>query len=154
MRRACISAAPGRRAPQAPVIRIMTEAEAFATLKEEDHLIYERLNALEELLSRTQNNTLPPPPPSAPPVPTLERLGSTSNLPPPPELSLQFKETKIGESPTFSGKVSEFHSLLSQCQLYICTKTPTFCANKIRIMFIIFHLHCGPEEWAHALLKS
>jgi Domain of unknown function (DUF4939) len=151
VRRARISAAPRRRAPQAPFIRVMTEAEALAALEEENRLLRERLNALEELLSRTQNDTPPPP------VPTPEPLGSTSNPPPPPpppEPPLQFKEPKIGEPPTFSGKASEFRPFLAQCKLYICTKTLTFRADETRVAFIISRLRGGPAEWAHALLES
>ena len=48
VRRARISAAPRCRAPQAPFICVMTEAEALATLEEENRLLRERLNALEE----------------------------------------------------------------------------------------------------------
>jgi len=133
VRRAHISAALRRRAPQAPFIRIMIEAEAFATLEEENRLLRERLNALKELLSRIQND-----------IP----------LPLPPEPPLQFKEPKIGEPPMFSGKASEFHPFLAQCKVYICTKTLTFRADETRVAFIISGLHGGPVEWAHALLES
>ena len=111
----------------------MTEAEALAALEEENRLLRERLNALEELLSRTQNDTTPLPPPEPP---------------------LQFKEPKIGEPPTFSGKASEFRPFLAQCKLYICTKTLTFRADETRVAFIISRLRGGPAEWAHALLES
>jgi len=130
----------------------MTEAKTLQALEEENRLLRERLDALEELLSRTQNDTPPPP------VPTPEPLGSTSNPPPPPpsppELTPLFKEPKIGEPPTFSGKASEFHPFLARCKLYIRTKTLTFRADETRVAFIISRLRGGPAEWAHALLES
>ena len=113
----------------------MTEAETRQALEEENHLLRKCLNALKELLSRIQNDT-PPPPPL------------------PPEPPLQFKELKIGEPSTFSGKASGFRPFLTQCKLYICTKTLTFRAGETRIAFIIFCLRGGCAEWAHALLES
>ena len=143
VRRAHISAASKSCALQAPVILIITVVEAFAPLEEENRHLYENLNALEELLSCTQNNTLPLP------VPTPEPLGSKFNSLPPAELTPLFKELKIGEPTTFSGKPSEFYLLLSQCKLYIRKKTLTFRINKTRVAFIISHLCSGPAQWAH-----
>jgi len=102
----------------------MTEAEAFAALYDENHLLRKRLAALEEE-SRTQNST------PSPPAPTP----STAIVPP-------FKEPKIGEPSTFDGKASEFPSFFQQCKLYIHMKPITFREHDDEscVAFIIFRL--------------
>ena len=122
----------------------MTEAEAFAALRDENQafrdenqLLHEHLAVLEDERSRTQNPTPPPPPiPTPPPAP--------------------FKEPKIGEPPTFDGKASEFPSFLDQCKLYNRMKPFTFREHddESRVAFIISHLRGVPAEWGQALLES
>ena len=120
----------------------MTEAEAFAalrdeiqTFRDENQLLCERLAALEDERSRTQP-TPPPPVPTPPPVP--------------------FKEPKIGEPPTFDGKPSEFPSFLHPCKLYIRIKPFTFRENddESRVAFIISRLRGVTAEWGQALFES
>jgi len=108
VRRVYISAAPTCRALQAPNIHVITEFQALYALKEENYLC-ECLNAIEELLLCTQNDT------PCTPVSMPEPLGFESNSPPPPPLELTplFKEPKIGKLPTFSGKASEFDPFLA-----------------------------------------
>ena len=131
----------------------MTEAEAFAALRDENQtfrvenqafrdenqLLRERLAALEEE-SRTHD-------PSPLPVPTPP-------APAPP--SVPIKEPKLADPPTFDGKASEFPSFLQQCKLYIRMKPVTFREDddESRVAFFISHLRGTPAEWGQALLES
>ena len=93
----------------------MTEAEAFAALRDENRILRERLAALEGERSNTPLI-----------IPTLEPPDSHIDAPLPPPLPAPFKQLKIGEPPTFDGKTSEFPTFLQQCKLYICMKPITF----------------------------
>jgi len=105
-----------------PLHHVITEAEAFAALRDEvqafraenqafrdeNQLLRERLAAVEDQRTGMQN-------PTPSPAPTLLALA--------PPL---FKEPKITEPPTFNGKASEYLSFLQQCKLYIRMKPITF----------------------------
>jgi len=134
-----------------PLHHVITEAEAFAALRDEvqafraenqafrdeNQLLRERLAALENERTGTQNPT--PPPAPTPPAPA------------PP-----FKEPKIAEPPTFDGKASEFPSFLQQCKVYIRMKPITFREHddESRVAFILSLLRGTSAEWGQAVLES
>ena len=119
----------------------MTEAEAFAALRDEiqtfhdeNELLRERLAALEEE-SRTHD-------PSRLPGPT----------PPVPDLPMSFREPKIDPSPEFDGKVSEYATFLDHCEFYFDNKPSMFLNNdKNKVSLVISRLRGRAATWAHAL---
>ena len=143
VRKLCIQMEPIHSSLQFPLHIIITEVETIHILKEKNRFHHEYFNALEELLLYTRNDTVPPS------ISMLEPLSIRSNLPPPLpllvlhlELTPLFKELKIKEPSTYSEKASEFYLLLTQCKLYIHTKTLTFYTDETGIAFII-SLLCG-----------
>ena len=109
----------------------MTEAEAFAalrdkiqTFRDENQLLRERLAALEEEF-RTHD-------PSPLPVPT----------PPVPDLPLtSAREPKIDPPPEFDGKVSEYATFLDHCEFYLDNKPSMFLNNdKNKVSLVISRL--------------
>ena len=134
VRRACILATSRHYTSQAPNIHIMTEVKASHTLKAENYLLCECLYILKELLSCTQNDTLPPA------VPTPEPLGFGSN-PPLLVLPLQFKKLKINLPPEFHGKTTKYATFLDQYKFYFNDKPSIFLDNnKNKVFLIISHL--------------
>ena len=123
----------------------MTEAEAFAALRDELYTLRNRVAAMEEERSNTPLI-----------IPTPEPLDSHIDAPPPPPLPARFKELKIGEPLTFDGKMSEFPTFLQQCKLYIRMKPITFREHddESRVAFILSRLRGVPAEWGQALLES
>jgi len=121
----------------------MTEAEAFAalrdeiqTFRDENQLLRERLATLEEE-SRTHD-------PSRLPVPT----------PPVPDLPMSFREPKIDPSPEFDGKVSEYATFLDHCEFYFDNKPSMFLNNdKNKVSVVISRLRRRVATWAHALRR-
>ena len=142
---------PTRRYPERyPLHTAMTEAEAFAALRDELYTLRDRVAAMEEERSNTPLI-----------IPTPEPLDLYVDVPPPPPSPPSpplppFKEPKIGEPPTFDGKTSEFPIFLQQCKLYIRMKPITFREhdNKSRVAFILSHLRGVPTEWGQSLLES
>jgi len=138
-----------------PLHTAMTEAEAFAALRDELYTLRDRVAAMEEERSNTPLIIPTPEPPDsyvdAPPPPPLPPS------PPPPSPPLPpFKEPKIGEPPTFDGKTAEFPTFLQQCKLYIRMKPITFREHddESRVAFILSRLRGVPAEWGQALLES
>ena len=122
----------------------MTEAEAFAalrdeiqTFRDENQLLRERLAALEEE-SRTHD-------PSPLLVPT----------PPIPDLPTSFREPKIDSPPEFDGKVSEYATFLDHCEFYFDNKPSMFLNNdKNKVSLVISRLRGRAATWAHALRRT
>ena len=141
-------AASRQPASRPPDIQVTTEAQALHALEEENRVLRERLAALEDEQSRTQNPTPSPIPTPTPPDPSM----AVAPIPPP----IPFKEPKIGKSPTFDGKASELPSFLQQCKLYIRMKPITFKEHndESRVAFILSRLRGIPAEWGQALLES
>ena len=121
----------------------MTEAEAFAALRDENRLLRERLAALE---GERSNTPLP--------VPTPEPPDSNTAVPVPPPAP--YKEPKIGEPPTFDGKAAEFPTFLQHCRLYFRMKPITFREHddETRVAFILSRLRGAPAEWGLGLVES
>jgi len=128
-----------------PLHTAMTEAEAFAALRDELYTLRNGVVAMEEERSNTPLIISTPEPPD-----------SHIDAPPPPPLPAPFKEPKIGEPPTFDGKTSEFPTFLQQCKLYIRMKPITFREHddESRVAFILSRLRGVPAEWGQALLES
>ena len=147
VRKSNTSAASRQPAPRHPDIQVMTEAQALHALEEENRVLRERLAALEDEQSRTQN-------PTPSPIPTPTPVDPFTAIPTPPPIP--FKEPKISEPPTFDGKASEFPSFLQQCKLYIRMKPITFKEHddESRVAFILSRLRGVPAEWGQALLES
>jgi len=122
----------------------MTEAEAFAalrdeiqTFRDENQLLRERLATLEEE-SRTHD-------PSPLLVPT----------PPIPDLPTSFREPKIDSPPEFDGKVSEYATFLDHCEFYFDNKPSMFLNNdKNKVSLVISRLRGRAATWAHALRRT
>ena len=114
-----------------PLHTAMTEAEAFAALRDELYTLRNRVAAMEEEGSNTPLI-----------IPTPEPPDSHIDAPPPPPLPAPFKEPKISEPPTFDGKMSEFPTFLQQCKLYIRMKPITFRKHddESRVAFILSRL--------------
>jgi len=122
----------------------MTEAEAFAALRDEiqtfddeNQLLRECLAALEEE-SRTYD-------PSLLPVPT----------PSVPDLPMSFREPKIDPPPEFDCKVSEYATFLDHCEFYFDNKPSMFLNNdKNKVSLVSSRLRGRAATWAHALCRT
>ena len=135
------SAASRQPAPLPPDIQVMTEAQALHALEEENRVLRERLAALEDEQSRTQNPTPLPIPTPIPPAPT-----------PPP---IPFREPKIDPPPEFDGKVSEYATFLDHCEFYFDNKPSMFLNNdKNKVSLVISRLRGRAATWAHALRRT
>ena len=137
---------PRPRPTRFPLHHVMTEAESFAALRDEvqafrdeNHLLRERLAALEEE-SRTHN-------PTPLPVPTPE---PPESFPP-----TSFREPKIDPPPEFDGKVSEYATFLDHCEFYFDNKPSMFLNNdRNKVSLVISRLRGRAATWAHALRRT
>ena len=144
-----VPAPPRTRPNRFPLHHVMTEAESFAALRDEvqafrdeNHLLRERLAALEEE-SRTHNPTPLPVPTPEPPEPP-ESFTPTS-----------FREPKIDPPPEFDGKVSEYATFLDHCEFYFDNKPSMFLNNdKNKVSLVISRLRGRAATWAHALRRT
>jgi len=140
-----VSVPPRPRPTRFPLHHVMTEAESFAALRnevqafrDENHLLRERLAALEEE-SRTHN-------PTPLPIPTPE---------PPEPFPASFREPKIDPPPEFDGKVSEYATFLDHCEFYFDNKPSMFLNNdKNKVSLVISRLRGRAATWAHALRRT
>ena len=99
-----------------PLHTAMTEAEAFAALRDELYALRNRVAAMEEERSNT---------PLIISIP--EPLDSYIGIPPALcQSPASLKEPKITKPSTFDEKAPEFSTFLQQCKLYICIKPITF----------------------------
>ena len=119
----------------------MTEAEAFAALRDaiqtfldENQLLRERLAALEEE-SRTHD-----PSPLSVPTPHVT------------DLPMSFREPKIDPRLELDGKVSEYATFLDHCDFYFDNKPSMFLNNdKNKVFLVISRL---VDALPHGLMPS
>ena len=140
VRKASVPAPSHSRPSRFPLYHVISEAEAFAALRDENQLLCERFAALEE---EFKIHNLSPLPVSAPEPPD----SSSPILPP-----TSFREPKIDPPPEFDGKVSDYAMFLDHCEFYFDNKPSMFLYNdKNKVSLIISYLHGCTATWAHAL---
>ena len=64
------------------------------------------------------------------------------------------REVKIGQPACFDGKVSEYTTFMSQCQLHFTVYPDSFVHSESKVLFIISFLSGNARSWANDILTQ